>query len=105
MFYIKFTWLSTLSVVLTILWAGLRFAGKKKSIAMFILAYLLLYVDYFFLKEHFNFEVVGIMLGVTAIVGVVQYFRNKKKVQPSKELAVYAFLSIVHGLLYLFVSL
>ena len=104
MLYIDFTWLSIVSVVLTVLWAGLRLFGKKKSMVLFMLAYLLLYVDYLALKNHFNFEVVGMMLGITAIVAVVQYFRNKKKVQPSKELAAYAFMSIVHGLLYLLVS-
>lgn len=103
-FYINFTWLTIVSVLLAVLWAGLRIAGKKKSVILFGLAYLLLYVDYLALKEHFNFEVVGIILGITAVVAVVQFFRNKKKVQPSKELAVYGFLSIVHGLLYLLVS-
>ena len=104
MFYFNFTWLTIVSVVLTVLWAGLRIAGKKKSIVLFLLAYLLLYVDFFALKNHFNFDVVLVMLGIAAVVAVVQYFRYKRKVQPSKELAIYVFLSVVHGLLYLLVS-
>ena len=104
MLYFDFTWLTILAVVLMVLWAGLRIAGKKKSIVLFGLAYLLLYVDYLALKNHFNFEVVGLLLGVTAVVGIVQFFRYKRKIQPSKELAIYIFLSIVHGLLYLLVS-
>ena len=102
--YIEFTWLSIASVLLTVLWAGLRFAGKKKAVVLYVLAYLLLYVDHFVLKKHFNFEIVGMLLGITAIVAVVQFFRFKKKVQPSKELAIYTLLSVVHGLLYLLVS-
>ena len=104
MFYIEFTWLTIVSVILTVLWAGLRMAGKKKSVALFVLAYALLYADYFALKEHFNFEVVGIMLVIAALVAVVQFFRNGKKIQPSKELAVCVMLSVVHGMLYLLVS-
>ena len=104
MFYFNFTWLTILSVILMVLWAGFRLFGKKKSVVLFLLAYLLLYVDFLALKKHFNFDVIGILLGITAIVGVVQFFRYKRKVQPSKELAIYIFLSVVHGLLYLWVS-
>ena len=105
MFYMEFTWLTIVSVVLTVVWAGLRIAGKKKSMILFLLAYVLWYVDYFVMKEHFNFEVMGMMLGIAALVAVVQFLRYKKKMQYSKELAIYVFLSVVHGFLYFFVSI
>ena len=104
MLYFNFTWLTILAVVLMVLWAGFRLFGKKKSVVLFLAAYLLLYVDYLALKNHFNFEIVGILLAVTAIVAVVQFFRYKRKIQPSKELAIYGLMSVVHGLLYLLVS-
>jgi len=102
--HISLTWLSIASLILMVLWAILRPQGKRKTVVLYVLAYLLLYVDYLVLKNHFNFEFVGIMIAIAAIVAVVQYFRNKRKVQPSKELAIYIFLSAFHGLLYLLVS-
>lgn len=105
MFYIEFTGLSIAAATLMILWAILHILGKKKSVVLFVLAYLMLYVDYLALKNHFNFEFVGILIAIAAVVAVVQFFRNQKKVQPSKELAVYVCLSVIHGLLYLLVSI
>lgn len=103
MLHIEFTGLSIAAAALMVLWAILRSIGKK-PVALFVLAYLMLYVDYLALKNHFNFEFVGIFIAIAAIVAVVQFFRNGKKVQPSKELAIYVCLSAIHGLLYLLVS-
>ena len=105
MLHIDLTWLSIASAALMVLWAILRMLGKKKAVILYVLAYLLLYVDYLALKNHFNFEFIGIMIAIAVIVAAVQFFRNKKKVQPSKELAIYIFLASFHGLLYLLVSI
>lgn len=100
------TALNLVSAILMVLWAILRICGLKKSVIAFVLAYGLLYADYLVtLQKHFNFELVGIMIAVAVVVGIVQFFRNHRKVQPSKELAIYLFLSVVHGLLYLLISL
>ena len=104
MFHMEFTGLSIAAAVLMVLWAILRIAGKK-PVGLFVLAYLMLYVDYLAVRNHFNFEFVGILIAIAALVAVVQFFRNGKKVQPSKELAVYVCLSAIHGLLYLLVSI
>lgn len=104
MLHIDWTLLCVIAALLMVLWGVLRILGKKKSVALFVLAYLLVYVDYLVMNNHFNFEFIGILIAIAAIVAVVQFFRNKKKIQPSKELAIYIFLSAVHGLLYLLVS-
>ena len=100
--FIDFTVLAVVSVVLTVLWAVLLCAGKKKVFALFAVAHGLLYVDCFVLWNHFNFEIAGIMLAISAVVAIVKLLQHKK-VCYSKELAMYLLISAVPAILFILV--
>lgn len=103
MFYIDFTVLAILSAVLMALWALLVCLGKKKAFFLFALAHVLLYVDCFALGNHFNFEFAGILLAISAVVATIQLLRYKK-INWSKQLAMYLLISAVPVLLLAMVS-
>ncbi len=96
------TFLSIVSLVLMVLWAVLLCLGKKKVFAIFAAAHALLYVDCFILRNHFHFEVAGMMLAISAVVAVIRLLRYKK-VSYSKQLAMYLLISAVPAFLYLLV--
>lgn len=103
MFYIDFTVLGIVSIVLMALWAVLVCLGKNKAFALFAVAHGLLYVDYLALGNHYNFEIAGIMLAISAAAAIFKWIRNKK-VQYSKQLAMYLLISAVPVFLLLLVS-
>ena len=97
--FIKVTGLGIVSLLLIALWVLLIFWKKKWAFALFAIAHGLLYVDCLVLQNHFNFEFVLIMLGVSAAVGVIQWLRYKK-ITFSKQLAMYLLISAVPALLF-----
>ncbi len=101
--FIDFTVLAIVSLALMALWALLVCIGKKKVFALFAAAHLLLYVDYLALGNHYNFEIAGIMLAISAVAAIIQLLRHKR-VRYSKQLAMYLLISAVPVFLYLLVS-
>lgn len=104
MFYVDFTVLAIVSLVLMALWAVLVCLGKKKVFALFAVAHSLLYIDCFVLRNHFDFEIAGIMLAVSAVAAIIKLLQHKK-VRYSKQLAMYLLISAVPVFLYLLVSI
>lgn len=104
MFYVDFTLLGIVSIVLTVLWALLMCLGKEKVFALFAVAHGLLYIDCFVLQNHFNFAIAGIMLAISSLVAIIKLVRNKK-VQFSKQLAMYLLISAVPVFLLVLVSI
>lgn len=101
--FVEFTVLAIVSVVLTALWAVLVCLGKKKVFALFAVAHSLLYIDCFALRNHFNVEMAGIMLAISAVAAIVKLLQNKK-VCWSKQLAMYLLISAVPVFLFALVS-
>lgn len=100
--WMNMTGLGVVSVVLIALWGILLCRGKERVFALFALAHGLLYIDCFVLQNHFNFEVALILLAVSAVVAVIKWVQQKK-VQLSKELAMYILISAVPLVLYILV--
>ncbi len=100
--YIDFTLLAIVSLVLTALWVVLVCLGKKKVFALFAVAHSLLYVDYLALGNHYNFEIAGIMLAISAVAAIIKLLQHKK-VRYSKQLAMYLLISAVPAALYILV--
>ena len=103
MFYIDITLLGIVSIVMMVLWVVLVCLGKEKAFAIFAIAHGLLYIDCFFLKNHFNFEIAGILLAISAMVAIFRFVK-KKKVQLTKQLAMYLLISAVPVFLLVLVS-
>ena len=104
MFYITFTLLAVVSLVLMVLWAVLVCMGKAKMFALFAIAHSLLYIDCLVLRNGFDFGVTGIMLAISVVAALVQWLRHKK-INWSKQLAMYLLISSVPVMLYLLVWL
>ena len=96
--FIEITGLGIVSLLLTALWVLLVFLKKKWAFALFAIAHSLLYVDCFLLQNHFNLEFAMIILGVSALVGGIRWFRFKRFVF-SKLLAMYLLISAIPVLL------
>ena len=104
MFYIDFTLLAILSLVLMVLWAVLVCLGKKKVFALFAIAHGLLYIDYIALQNHLNFEIAGIMLAISVVAALIKWLSGKTA-KWSKELGMYILISAVPVALFLLVSI
>lgn len=105
MFWINnITILGWVSLLLMALWVLGIFLKKKWAFALFAIAHSLLYIDCFLLKNHFHFELAFIMLGISALVGIIQWIRLKKFTF-SKQLAIYLLISAVPALLFILVLL
>lgn len=100
--FIEVTGLGIVSLLLIALWVLLVFLKKKWAFGLFAVAHILLYVDCFLLQNHFNFEFALIILGVSALVGGIRWFRFKKFAF-SKQLAMYLLISAIPALLFILV--
>ena len=104
MFYMDFTWAAILSLVLMVLWAVLVCLGKEKVFALFAIAHGLLYMDCFVLQNHFHFEIAGIMLAISVVAALIKWLHSKK-INWSKQLAMYLLISAVPVFLLVLVSI
>ena len=102
MFYINFTLLTVISLVLMVLWAVLVCLGKKKVFGLFAIAHSLLYIDCLVLRNGFDFGITGIMLAICVVAALIKWLPSKK-ISWSKQLAMYLLISAVPVLLYLLV--
>lgn len=101
MFWISnITVLGWVSLLLMALWALGIFLKKKWAFALFAIAHSLLYIDCFLLQNHYHFELAAVMVGISALVGIIQWIRLKKFAF-SKQLAMYLLISAVPALLFL----
>ena len=98
--WMNVTGMGVVSLLLTALWVLGIFREKSWAFTLFSLAHSLLYIDCFLLRNHFNFDIAFVILGVSALLGIIQWIRFRKIIF-SKQLAMYLLISAVPAMFFI----